>query len=1190
MKAQDGIRKHATGKLRSFPTSKIYKVLAPTLLAIPFWQPGTAYATCIGLNTATVSCSSPPNDTGTILTSFAGNTTATLTNWVMQNGSFRIQGPGTNALYVLNANGVTLTGGTLPGYSAIHVASSSAGGSTAVTISNSNVEAVNASTHGIGSHANNATGNASLTVTDTRLTAPNSSSSYYGLVVAAQGSGSSTLVTSGGSVTTAGRGYAVSVGSITGNASAALKDGTITSTGSSATGIDARTGGAGTVTVNNANIISTSGSSAGGINAASVNGAIDLTNSGSITINGANSRGITASASGTGSARINNTGAISLNANTASIYPALHVTTTTGDATINNSGNILVKGSGASTATSAGALAVASGTGNATIQMTGGSLSNTGTGTASTGLEAQAINGGTATISLTSGSVATASGEALAAWNGAGNIRITTAAGTSLTNTGGTAVLASGGAAAPGTSIQVDSQSAITAGGIGIKAASTLGAPITVTQTGGSISAGANGIDANSSGTISIINSGSISAPAAAAFGIAATSSTVAQIANNSGGQLQGGGTTGAGVSISGSTQTVYNAGVIGALSDRSIMLDSNGSSGTASVSNDSSGVLTGSISALGSSVKVDNAGTWNLRRFADTTGNGVRDTYGVAVSDFGNSNANIINNTGTIALLSHDGSASTLDNTGQYLPFGNANNALALQGPAQGQILGVSTFVNSGVIDLQANHNAGNVMVISGGHAPGSDGGGVFVSNGGLLKVNTVLNAGGANSVSDVLVVDSTRVGTGGATGIAVKNAGGAGAVTIANGIPVVQVVNANASAAGAFSLSGRAVAGVYEYRLLQGGSAINGGNPADGNWYLRSEKDPDPPVPPTPPNPPIPPDPPVPPTPPQPRPAPEPLFRPEVAAYLTNQRMVGQMFVQTMHDRMGEPQFAESQQFADPDDKRRAVWLRTSGMWEGSDSKDGNFGTSSDLFLLQAGGELMQWKMMSDADRLHVGAMLGYGLGNSTATADGNSAKARGRVEGYTTGLYATWFQNDASKLGAYVDTWVQYGWFNNRVDGQYLPRVDYDSRAWSVSAETGYAFKLRGDWVLEPQAQIIYTRANTDSVTEANGTRVSALDSNGTTTRIGMRTFSTFDLGNGRQAQPFATVNWWHTDTGNSASFNQLSMGNLYPKDRYELKLGVHANFTKGWTGWVNVAGSWGAQDYHQYTGRMGVKYTW
>jgi len=449
--------------------------------------------------------------------------------------------------------------------------------------------------------------------------------------------------------------------------------------------------------------------------------------------------------------------------------------------------------------------------------------------------------------------------------------------------------------------------------------------------------------------------------------------------------------------------------------------------------------------------------------------------------------------------------------------------------------------------------------------------------SGDGVIALNTYL--GDDSSPSDKLVVDGGSAS--GASQLRIKNAGGPGALTTASGIQVVEVVNGGVSGSSAFALAGRAVAGPYEYRLYQGSAAA----PADQSWYLRSQKQPDPP--PVPPDPPIPPNPPVPPVP---GPDPEPLYRPEVAAYLANQRLVGQMFVHSMHDRLGEPQFIEGQQFQSEDSKRRALWLRAVGKWEGSHSRDGNFDVSTDMFLLQGGGDVAQWKLFSETDRLHLGAMLGYGSADSTARADGNPYKAKGKVQGYSAGVYGTWFQNDESKLGAYVDTWFQYGWYNNRVMGTDLPRVDYDSRAWAVSAETGYAFKLRGDWILEPQAQIIYVSSDTDSLTEANGTRVDSADSHGTITRLGVRTHTTYDLGNGRKAQPFATLNWWHSNTGSSVSFNQLSVGDLYPEDRYELKLGVHADFNKGWTGWVNVAGSWGAQSYHQYAGRIGVKYTW
>lgn len=37
--------------------------------------------------------------------------------------------------------------------------------------------------------------------------------------------------------------------------------------------------------------------------------------------------------------------------------------------------------------------------------------------------------------------------------------------------------------------------------------------------------------------------------------------------------------------------------------------------------------------------------------------------------------------------------------------------------------------------------------------------------------------------------------------------------------------------------------------------------------------------------------------------------------------------------------------------------------------------------------------------------------------------------------------------------------------------------------------------------------------------------------------------------------------------------VALGALYPKNRYELIVGMHAGFTNGWTGGVNASGSWG-----------------
>ncbi|WP_181184484.1 autotransporter outer membrane beta-barrel domain-containing protein [Cupriavidus pinatubonensis] len=432
--------------------------------------------------------------------------------------------------------------------------------------------------------------------------------------------------------------------------------------------------------------------------------------------------------------------------------------------------------------------------------------------------------------------------------------------------------------------------------------------------------------------------------------------------------------------------------------------------------------------------------------------------------------------------------------------------------------------------------------------------------ANGGVVGLNTVLAAD--NSPSDTVVIDGGTAG--GQTGLRITNAGGAGAVTTANGILVVNTTNGGATQPDAFRLDGRAVAGPYEYRLFR--SSVDGTN-ADA-WYLRSEKTP-PPAPPAP---------------------PDPLYRPEVAAYLANQRLAGQMFVHSLHDRLGEPQYVEDQGFDHEEDKPRSGWLRVVGKWEGSHSKDGNFKVDTDSFLLHGGVELAKWKVAREEDRVHLGLMAGYGYARSNAEAAANPARAHGTVEGFSLGAYGTWYQNDEHKLGTYVDTWFQYGWFNNKVEGDQLPTVSYHAQGWAISGEVGYAMPTRYDWVIEPQAQLIYVSYGEDDITEPNGTHVSGADSNGLITRLGVRVHRTFIREDRRKLQPYVTLNWWHTSTDSNISFNQLPLGSLYPSNRYELKLGLNADLGKRWTGWANVAGAWGGQSYHQYAARVGVKYTW
>lgn len=101
----------------------------------------------------------------------------------------------------------------------------------------------------------------------------------------------------------------------------------------------------------------------------------------------------------------------------------------------------------------------------------------------------------------------------------------------------------------------------------------------------------------------------------------------------------------------------------------------------------------------------------------------------------------------------------------------------------------------------------------------------GNYAGSGGTIGLNTFL--GGDGSPSDRLIIDGETAT--GLTGLRITHAGGQGAVTLGNGIQVVDTINGGSTTAGAFALSNRVVEGPYEYQLSR--SSIDSGNPQ--GWH---------------------------------------------------------------------------------------------------------------------------------------------------------------------------------------------------------------------------------------------------------------------------------------------------------------------------------------------------------------------
>ncbi|MGC1333542.1 autotransporter outer membrane beta-barrel domain-containing protein, partial [Pseudomonas sp.] len=952
-------------------------------------------------------------------------------------------------------------------------------------------------------------------------------------------------------------------------------------------------GGTGSTQLTNSGTITTNGLNGFGIRAVSTTGSVNVVNSGAITTTGGGGHGIYVNdnVGSTGSISIENNGALEVGnaADTVGSRALYVIKRGTGDVSVSGSGDIIVHG-GLNTLRAFGILITAAS--NARVAYSGDIVAS---GAAAGGIRVDAatgnvvidysgerietFNGNANAIYATApqGSVVinasgtlithsnTGSGEGsgfgsfgLQALTGGGDVSVTFS-GTRIDVNGAGAAILAGNAFDVGTgtgAVAVSNSGELIARGNnqrGIRTQSTTGTQTLVNQ-GAITTLGATasqGILAEATGAadISVDNSGNITTHGSQSSAIDALTQGGTVVVDNSA-VLSGGWGTSTGVSLGGTTQALTNTGTISALSDIAVLGDASGPDATLALTN--SGEIEGAINAATSQVSISNLGLWTLRNYADSDGDGVRDTWGVARSNLGTASGNSIDNLGTLSLAAQPATGiTTFDTSGAFVPLGQAANAPVLGGAVQAQLLGVQTFTNSGVIDLTGGSDkVGNVLLISNAQVAGSDGGGVFVSNGGRLLLNTELNEGGANSRSDMLVVDSTQTGAGGATGLVVNNVGGRGALTQGNGIAVVTLLDSSAAAssADAFSLARRVVAGPYEYQLYRG--AENGSG--TGTWYLRSDVEPTPPDP-TPPSPPEPPEPPQPPT---------PNYRPEVSLYgaLPALALVyNRTLIDTLHERVGEerdnswePLPKEDQATGGPSMGWGRVIYRSGT--QDSQRKNALGDTPQynyDLTAFQVGTDLYR-KVRTDGSHEQAGVSLAIGSIDAGVSHYTGANAGNDTLRAYSLGGYWTHF----GPAGWYLDSVLQVSRYDIEAQPDQLAKLETKGWGYTGSLEAGYPLKMDNDLWLEPQAQVIYSHVDLDSSDDL-GANVRFRDVTSLIGRLGVR----------------LAKDW---ETEGSDHTRQRTQGWLRPSVWHEFKGQPKTEFSSE-TGYIpfeaNLDGTWG-----------------
>lgn len=428
----------------------------------------------------------------------------------------------------------------------------------------------------------------------------------------------------------------------------------------------------------------------------------------------------------------------------------------------------------------------------------------------------------------------------------------------------------------------------------------------------------------------------------------------------------------------------------------------------------------------------------------------------------------------------------------------------------------------------------------------------GDYSSNNAVLQLNTVL--GGDNSATDKLIIKGD---TSGHTDVVINNAGGGGALTT-QGIEIIQV---EGNSAGTFGNSQRIVAGAFDY-FVRSGSTIANADP--DNWYLVSKANSTP------------------------DPAPELVYRPEAGSYIANLAAGNTLFMTRLHERIGETQYIDPQT---GERKGTSLWMRHVTGHNRFNDRSGQLRTTGNRYVMQLGADLAQWSN-NGSDRWHFGAMAGYANNNSKTRSKITGYSSKGEIDGYSAGVYLTWYADSSSKEGAYVDTWALYNWFDNKVKGDHLVEEKYKSRGMTASVEGGYTYKLgesaTSSYWLQPKAQAVWMDVSANDRGEKNNTRIEHDTDNNLMTRLGLRLYANESGKDGREFEPFIEMNWLHNTDSYAVVMDGWTNRQEGAKNIGEMKLGLEGKLSRQLSAWANFSYQFGAHSYSDTQGTLGVKY--
>lgn len=310
----------------------------------------------------------------------------------------------------------------------------------------------------------------------------------------------------------------------------------------------------------------------------------------------------------------------------------------------------------------------------------------------------------------------------------------------------------------------------------------------------------------------------------------------------------------------------------------------------------------------------------------------------------------------------------------------------------------------------------------------------------------------------------------------------------------------------------------------------------------------------------------------------------RPEPGAYTAIAHSWSRMHMR-LHDRFG--QAYETDPF-DAEHKPASAWIRQEGRLTKFRMSESGSRTRSFTSLTQVGGDLVR-KEIDDVWKYNLGFFVGD-LQNYSRSRTWNTAK--GRAEGYGLGVYGTLYTGNSPDDGFYIDTWLSYNHFENKIYGN-RPEFKYNSSGWVYSIETGLTLPLgeTGDkpedkyiWTLQPEFQVIWDGVEAGTARDSTGTTYSLLGNDNVVLRAGAR----LHANNMNKGLGYIEANWIHNThklgvmQGNHPFYMEGG------QDLGELRFGLEGRATTNTLCWMTLGTQRGRHAYHNEIVQFGLRY--